>query len=75
VDCSPRELYREALLRNAARVIICHNHPSGDPAPSRQDIELTRRVRDAGSLLGLRLLDHVIVGTEGYTSLATRGII
>ncbi len=75
VECGPRELYREALKRNAAALIVAHNHPSGDASPSRQDVELTKRIRDAGAMLGLRLLDHVIVGINHYTSLACQGVI
>ena len=54
-------------------MIFCHNHPSGDPAPSRADIELTARLREVGELCGIAVLDHVVVGYEGYTSLSERG--
>jgi DNA repair protein RadC len=73
VEVSPREIYREALARNAVRLIVAHNHPSGDPTPSGQDVELTSRIRKAGEMLGLELLDHIIVGAEGFVSLASRG--
>lgn len=69
---APREVYRDALLANAAAVVLGHNHPSGDPEPSRDDEQVTRRVARVGAELGVRLLDHLVVG-EGWTSLARRG--
>jgi DNA repair protein RadC len=58
------------LIRaGAAAVIFCHNHPSGDPTPSRQDLELTRRLCDVGETCGIAVLDHVVVAAEGYVSL------
>jgi len=72
VECSPRELYREALARNAVKVIIAHNHPSGDPTQSRQDVEITSRIAGAGTMLGLELLDHVIVGASAFTSMKSK---
>ncbi|MBY0051960.1 JAB domain-containing protein [Brevibacillus agri] len=72
----PREVYKVAILSNAASVIVAHNHPSGDPTPSKEDIQVTRKLQEAGELLGITLLDHVIVGTEGaYTSLKERGLM
>lgn len=59
---SPREVFKASILSNAASIIICHNHPSGEPAPSREDVLLTQRLKNAGELLGIELLDHVIVG-------------
>lgn len=70
VPCEPREVFRAALLANAAAVILAHNHPSGDPTPSHQDIDVTRRIAAAGRLLGIPLLDHLVVGDRDYTSLA-----
>ena len=61
----PREVYGPALRMSAAAVIVAHNHPSGDPEPSSEDIEVTRRLRDAGKLLGVPLLDHVVLGEGG----------
>ena len=61
---SPRQIYQAALLNNASSVIIGHNHPGGDVAPSRQDIETTQRIYEAGKLLGIELLDHIIVSIE-----------
>lgn len=69
---SPREVFRDALLANAAAVVLGHNHPSGDPEPSADDEAVTRRIDAAGQQLGVRLLDHLVVG-DGWTSLARRG--
>jgi DNA repair protein RadC len=60
----PREVFKAAILANAAAIIMAHNHPTGDPTPSREDIEITRRLREGGELLGIKVLDHVIVDTE-----------
>lgn len=68
----PREFFRAAVREAAAAVIAVHNHPSGDPAASSEDLEITRRLRDAGRLLGVPLLDHVIIGGERYESLRER---
>jgi len=65
----PREVFKPAILHNAAAIICFHNHPSGDPEPSRDDIEITKRLVEAGKILGIEVLDHIIVGDEGYTSL------
>lgn len=70
----PREILKEALLRGAAGVIIFHTHPSGDPSPSPEDLAFTRRMREAGELVGVRLLDHFILGSAGrWVSLKQRG--
>lgn len=66
---SPRELFIEALQKNAVSIILLHNHPSGDPTPSKEDILLTKRIREAGDLIGIELLDHIIIGNNCYTSL------
>ena len=69
----PREVFGSALRMSAAAVIVAHNHPSGDPEPSVEDIEVTRRLRDAGKLLGVPLLDHLILGENAaFTSLRDR---
>lgn len=73
VEVHPRDIFRPLIRASAAAVIFCHNHPSGDPTPSRQDIELTARLRDVGELCGISVLDHVVVGAEGFISLADRG--
>ncbi len=70
----PREVYKSALLSSAAAIVFVHNHPSGDPTPSREDMELTSRLKDASDLLGIRLLDHVIIGNRHY-SFADTGIL
>ncbi len=70
---SPREVFVEALRRNAVAVILLHNHPSGDPTPSKQDILITRRVTEAGRLIGVELLDHIIIGDNCFISLRDKG--
>lgn len=65
---SPREVFIEALEKHAVYIILMHNHPSGDPTPSQSDILLTRRVKEAGSLIGIELLDHIIIGNNCYKS-------
>jgi DNA repair protein RadC len=69
----PREVFAPAVRESAAAVVLAHNHPSGDPAPSAEDREITRRLRGAGDLVGVRVLDHVIVGAESYFSFADAG--
>jgi len=71
----PREVFREALLTASPAVILFHNHPSGDPTPSREDVGITRQVCEAGELLGIRVLDHLVVGAEGFVSMRERGLI
>lgn len=69
----PREVYAPAVLHRATAVIACHNHPSGFPDPSEDDMEITKRLAKAGELLGIELLDHVILGSRGHVSLRERG--
>ncbi|HZG87052.1 RadC family protein [Paenibacillus sp.] len=69
----PREVYRAAIKRSAASIICVHNHPSGDPTPSPEDIQLTHRLSEAGHIIGIELLDHVIIGDRSYVSLKERG--
>lgn len=71
----PRECFKEAIRRNSNAIILVHNHPSGDPAPSREDVEVTRRMAQAGEILGIEVLDHVIIGDNRYISLKERGIL
>lgn len=71
----PRELFKNAIKRSAAALILVHNHPSGDPSPSREDIDVTRRLAEAGKLLGIEILDHVVIGDLKYVSLKEKGII
>ena len=70
-----REVFKAAILSNSAAVILMHNHPSGDPAPSREDRECTIRLNQAGNLLGIRVLDHVICGETDYFSFADAGLL
>ncbi|WP_269466706.1 MULTISPECIES: DNA repair protein RadC [unclassified Sporosarcina] len=71
----PREVFREAFKRSAASMIISHNHPSGDTTPSREDIEVTKRLMEAGSIMGVDVLDHIIIGDQKYISLKDKGYI
>lgn len=72
----PRELFKPAILSNAAAVILAHNHPGGDPEPSREDISVTRMMQQAGKILGIEVLDHIIVTLEGkYVSLKAHGYL
>lgn len=70
-----REVFQKALLANAVNIIMIHNHPSGDCTPSREDINITKRLVDAGELLGVSVLDHIIVVGDGYCSLKEKGFI
>lgn len=70
----PREVFKTALLSSATAVILLHNHPSGDPNPSRDDISLTAKLQQAGELMGIVVLDHVIIG-DGYISLKEKGYL
>lgn len=65
----PREVLKRAILNNAAAIVLCHNHPSGNPEPSREDIAITSRVKECGNIIGIDLLDHIIIGDENYVSL------
>ena len=69
----PREVFAPALREAAAAILVVHNHPSGDPDPSREDHEVTRRLAQAGEILGVRLVDHVVIGGESYRSFARSG--
>ena len=71
----PRELFQRAILANCASLILAHNHPSGDPAPSPEDIALTRKLIDAGLLLDIPVLDHIVLGYGRYVSFKERGLI
>jgi len=71
----PRELFREAINASAASVILAHNHPSGDPAPSQEDIELTLKLVEAGQMLDIPVLDHIILGDGKYVSFKEKGIL
>jgi DNA repair protein RadC len=71
----PREVFKPAVLHNAAAIICFHNHPSGDTEPSKDDIELTKRLIEAGKIMGIEILDHIIVGDDRYVSLKERGVM
>jgi DNA repair protein RadC len=71
----PREVFKEAVSARAAALILFHNHPSGDPEPSAEDVSITRRLASAGTLLGIEVLDHVILGAGRFVSLKERGVL
>lgn len=71
----PRETFKPAILAGAAAVVVVHNHPSGDPAPSKDDREVTRRLSQAGRILGIPLLDHVIIGGSRFFSFREHGLL
>lgn len=71
----PREVFKTAIKKSAASIILVHNHPSGDPNPSNEDIEITRRLIEAGTLIGIEVLDHIIIGEHKYCSLKSLGLI
>jgi DNA repair protein RadC len=69
----PRETFKAAILSNCAAIILTHNHPSGDPTPSQEDRQLTKRLKECGDLLGIPVLDHMVMGDGRYHSFADRG--
>lgn len=69
----PRELFREAIKRSAASIIIIHNHPSGNPVPSQEDIDVTNRLCEVGIVIGIEIIDHIIIGNHEYISLKEKG--
>ena len=71
----PREVFQEAVVSRAAALVLFHNHPSGDPEPSAEDLALTRRLCAAGSLMGIEILDHLVLGAGRYVSLKERGVL
>ena len=71
----PREVYNPVIRESAAAVIFVHNHPSGDPAPSQEDIEITRRLKAIGDVIGVRVLDHVVIGCDRYFSFSDKGML
>ena len=71
----PREVFKTAIISNASSVILSHNHPSGDVTPSKEDVDITKRIKECGRILGIELLDHVIIGDDKYSSLKEKGII
>lgn len=78
LNCSivhPREIFSEAIKCGGASIIISHNHPSGDPTPSKEDVNITIRIKESGDILGIKLLDHLIIGDNSYVSMKEKGII
>ncbi|KAF0819376.1 MULTISPECIES: RadC family protein [unclassified Cytobacillus] len=71
----PREVFKEAFRRSAASIICIHNHPSGDPTPSREDIEVTKRLAESGKIIGIDVLDHLIIGENKFVSLKEKGYL
>jgi DNA repair protein RadC len=71
----PREVFKPAIKRSAASVILIHNHPSGDPTPSAEDVNITKRLIESGKLLGIEVLDHIIIGDGRYVSLKASNAI
>ncbi|WP_407407947.1 DNA repair protein RadC [Peribacillus sp.] len=71
----PREVFKEAFRRSAASIICLHNHPSGDPSPSREDIDVTKRLVECGKIMGIEVLDHIIIGEHKYVSLKEKGYL
>lgn len=71
----PREVFKAAILSNAASIVMIHNHPSGDVTPSKEDKEITLRIKESGSILGICLLDHIIIGNDTYYSFKEHGDI
>ena len=70
----PAEVFRPAVIEAVPHIVVCHNHPSGDPEPSRDDIKLTKDLTEVGHLLGIELLDHVVIGSDGWVSIKQQGL-
>ena len=71
----PREVFNPVIRESAAAVLFVHNHPSGDPTPSREDMEITQRLKEVGEVMGIRVLDHVVIGHDRYFSFSARGML
>lgn len=71
----PREVFKVAILANASGIIVAHNHPSGSPEPSKEDITITQRLKEAGKILGIDVIDHLVIGDGCFTSLLERGYL
>lgn len=71
----PREVMKTAILSNASSLIVCHNHPSGQPEPSPEDIDVTKRLAEAGKIIGIELIDHLIIGEDRFISLKEKGFV
>jgi DNA repair protein RadC len=71
----PREVFKDAIVHSAASVVLAHNHPSGDPEPSEDDIKITKKLVESGKILGIEVLDHIIIGKGGFLSFKERGLV
>jgi len=71
----PREIFKDAVTHNAASVVLVHNHPSGDPEPSEDDIKITKQLVEAGKIMGIEVVDHLIIGNDSFTSFKEKGIL
>jgi len=71
----PREVMKTAIMSNSASIIVAHNHPSGKPEPSQEDIDVTKRLAEAGKILGIELMDHLIIGEDTFISLKEKGYL
>lgn len=71
----PREIFKSLIISNSSSCLICHNHPSGNPEPSFEDIEVTKRLADSGRILGIELLDHLVIGDDSFVSLKEKGYL
>lgn len=69
----PREVFKSAVYNNSAALIVVHNHPTGDPTPSPEDIMITNRLKEAGEIIGIRIIDHIIIGSSSFYSMAANG--
>lgn len=69
---NPKDIFQRAILTNASSIIVCHNHPSGNPQPSPEDIDITKRLHECGQILGIDVLDHIIIGDDTYVSMKER---
>lgn len=71
----PREVFKVAILGNSVSIIVAYNHPSGDPTPSKEDITITARLKEAGKIIGIDILDHLIIGEDKHISFKEKGIL
>ena len=71
----PREVFRGAIVATSASIIVAHNHPSGNPEPSHEDLAITKQLKDAGNILGIPVYDHIIIGGAQFSSFAQRGLL
>ena len=70
-----REVFKTACISNAAAVILLHNHPTGDPTPSQEDLAITRRLKESGEILGIKVIDHIIIGDDVFLSFVDKGLL